>query len=254
MPHHTSAYQASIANDGNLHQLTSIPDSILPTSGLGLLSNAFAYIMGVFYVGTSLVRGQFQAPSLRDYGNLDTQPVNIGTVVESPPRLDDFSMKMIPAAVTEEWDMFAAQNNAMNSETETAILFSSDGNIAPIPPRKIVQIHWSASISLVKNTWSLIQMTLAQPLASGMYALVGARCLSAGAIAFRFVPSGGVSATTNRPGGVAVQAEDQLDWPRQRRGGWGTWLQFTNTTVPQIEVFSLSNDTSEEGDVDIVPI
>jgi len=254
MPHHTSAYQASIANDGNLHQLTSIPDSILPTSGLGLLSNAFAYIMGVFYVGTSLVRGQFQAPSLRDYGNLDTQPVNIGTVVESPPRLDDFSMKMIPAAVTEEWDMFAAQNNAMNSETETAILFSSDGNIAPIPPRKIVQIHWSASITLVKNTWSLIQMTLAQPLASGMYALVGARCLSAGAIAFRFVPSGGVSATTNRPGGVAVQAEDQLDWPRQRRGGWGTWLQFTNTTVPQIEVFSLSNDTSEEGDVDIVPI
>ena len=253
MPHHTSAYQASIANDGNLHQLTSIPDSILPTSGLGLLSNAFAYIMGVYYVGTSLVRGQFQAPSLRDYGNLDTQPVNIGTAVESPPRLDDFSMKMIPAAVSEEWDMFAAQNNAMDSETETGILFSSDGNISPVPPKKIVQIHWSASITLVEDTWSLIQMTMAQPLAAGTYALVGARCLSAGAIAFRFVPSGGVTATTNRPGGVAVQAEDEMDWPRQRRGGWGTWLTFTNTTVPQIEIFSLSDDTSEEGDIDIVP-
>lgn len=254
MPHHTSAYQASISNDGNLHQLTSIPDSILPTSGLGLLSNNFAYIMGIYYVGTSLVRGQFQAPSLRDYGNLDTQPVNIGTAVESPPRLDDFSMKMIPAAVSEEWDAFAAQNNGSSSETETCILLSSDGNIAPIPPKKIVQIHWSASITLVENTWSLIQMTLAQPLAAGTYALVGARCLSAGALAFRFVPSGGVSATTNRPGGVAVQAEDQMDWPRQRRGGWGTWLQFTNVTVPQIEIFSRSNDTSEEGDIDIVPL
>ena len=254
MPHHTSAYQATIGHDGDLHQLTSIPDSILPTSGLGLLSNAFAFIMGVYYTGTSLVRGQFQAPSLRDYGNLDTQPVNIGTAVESPPRLDDFSMKMIPAAVSEEWDMFAAQDNDADDEVETGILFSSDGNIAPVPPKKIVQIHWSASITLVENTWSLIQMTLAQPLAAGTYALIGARCLSAGALAFRFVPSGGVSATTNRPGGVGVQAEDQMDWPRQRRGGWGTWLMFTNVTVPQIEIFSLSDDTSEEGDIDIVPM
>jgi hypothetical protein len=254
MPHHTSAFQATIANDGNLHQLTSIPDSILPTSGLGLLSNAFAYIMGIYYVGTSITRGQFQAPSLRDYGNLDTQPVNIGTAVESPPRLDDFSMKMIPAAVSEEWDAFAAQNNGSASEVETAILFSSDGNIAPVPPKKIVQIHWSASITLVANVWSLIQMTMAQPLAAGTYAIVGARCLSAGAIAFRFVPSGGPSATTNRPGGVAVQAEDQLDWPRQRRGGWGSWLQFTNVTLPAIEIFSRSADTSEEGDIDIVPL
>jgi hypothetical protein len=254
MPHHTSAYQASIANDGDLHQLTSIPDSILPTSGLGLLSNALAYIMAVYYVGTSLVRGQFQAPSLRDYGNLDTQPVNIGTAVESPPRLDDFSMKMIPAAVSEEWDMFAAQDNGADAEVETGILFSSDGNITPVPPKKIVQIHWTASITLVEDTWSLVQMTMAQPLAAGTYALVGARCLSAGALAFRFVPTGGVTATTNRPGGVAVQTEDQLDWPRQRRGGWGTWLQFTNVTVPQIEIFSRSDDTSEEGDIDIVPL
>jgi len=29
---------------------------------------------------------------------------------------------------------------------------------------------------------------------------------------------------------------------------------FTNVTVPQIEVFSLSDDTSEEGDIDIVPL
>lgn len=254
MAFHTSAFQGSVANDGDLHQLTSIPDSILPTSGLGLLSNALAYIFGVMYVGTSLVRGQFQAPSLRDYGNLDTQPINIGTAIESPPRFDDFSMKPIPAAVSEEWDMFAAQDNAMDSETETGFLWSSDGNIIPVPPKKVVQIHWSASITLVEDTWSLCQMTMAQPLAAGTYALIGARCLSAGALAFRFVPTGGVTATTNRPGGVAVQAEDQLDWPRQRRGGWGTWLMFTNVTVPQIEIFSLSDDTSEEGEIDIVPL
>ena len=251
---HTSAFSASIANDGDLHQLTEIPDSILPASGSGLLSSNLAYIMAVAYVGASLVRGQFQAPSLRDYGNLDTQPINIGTAFESPPRLDDFSMKMIPAAQSEEWDMFAAQDDAMDSEIETGFLWSSDGNIVPVPPKKIVQIHWNASITLAKGGWSLIQMTMAQPLAAGTYALVGARCVSAGLLAFRFVPTGSQTATVARPGGIGVQAEDQLDWPRQRRGGWGTWLTFTNTTPPQVELFSLSDDTSEEGEIDIVPL
>lgn len=251
---HTSAFSASIANDGALHQLTGIQDSILPESGLGLLSNVLAYIMAVAYVGTNLIRGQFQAPSLRDYGNLDTSPVNIGTAFESPPRLDDFSMKPIPAAVSEEWDMFAAQDNAMDDEIESGFLWSTDNNPAPVPPKKIVQIHWTAAITLTAGAWSLIQMQFAQPLAAGTYALIGARCLSAGLLAFRFVPTGTAQGQVARPGGIGVQAEDQLDWPRQRRGGWGSWLQFTNTTAPQIECFSLSDDTSEEGDIDIVPL
>jgi hypothetical protein len=79
------------------------------------------------------------------------------------------------------------------------------------------------------------------------------RCLSAGALAFRVVPSGSSDGNVFRPGGIGVQTEDQLDHPFQRKGGWGKWLDFTNTTVPQIEIFSLSNDTSEEGIFDIVP-
>ena len=116
-----------------------------------------------------------------------------------------------------------------------------------------MQIFWSASVTLTVTAWSLIQMTLAQPLYPGQYAIVGARMKSAGGLAFRFVPAGNPRGQAWRPGGVAVQADDQLDWPRQRRGGWGKWLDFTNTTVPQIEVFSQSADTSEAGIIDIVP-
>ena len=250
---HTSAFYGSIANDGDLHQLPEVPDSILPASGDGLLSSGLAYLMAIGYVGASLVAGQFQAPSLRDYGNLDTDPINIGNAWESPPRLDDFLMKPIPLAVTEEWDAFASQDDAMDSNDEYCFLWSSNGSIDPLPPKKIVQIAWNASVTLIENTWSLIQMTLAQPLYPGMYAIAGARCLSAGCLAFRFVPAGNPTGAAWRPGGVGVQTEDQLDWHRQRRGGWGKWLDFTNTTVPQIEVFALTNDTSESGVIDIVP-
>lgn len=250
---HTSAFTSSIANDGDLHQLAEVPDSILPASGEGLLSAGLSYLMGIGYVGASLVRGQFQAPSLRDYGNLDTDPINIGTLWESPPRFDDFSMKPIPLAMSEEWDAFAAQDNAMDAEDEYCFLWSSNGVLDPYPAKKIVQIHWSASITLALGTWSLIQMTMAQPLYPGQYAIVGARCTCAGGLAFRFVPAGNPTGQAWRPGGIATQTEDQLDWPRQRRAGWGKWLDFTNVTVPQIEIFSISDDTSEDGIIDIVP-
>jgi len=250
---HTSAFSSTITNANTLQQLTEIPDSILPASGSGLLSSRLNYLMALALAGTSLTRGQFQAPSLRDYGNIDVLPINIGTVFESPPRVDDFSRKMVPLAMSEEWDMFAAQNNGAASEIESGFVWSSDGNIDPFPAKKIVQIRFSASITLIANKWSLIQATLAQPLTAGQYALVGARCLSAGALAFRFVPSGSPSSANWRPGGIAVQTEDQLDYHLQRKGGWGKWLDFTNTTIPQIEIFSLSADTSAEGIIDIVP-
>lgn len=254
MAFHTSAFFSSIANDGDLHQLAEVQDSILPASGEGLLSSTLNFLMGLAVVGVSLVRGQFQAPSLRDYGNVDIQPINIGTAFESPPRFSDFVDKMIPLAQAEEWDFFAAQNNAMDAEDEYGFLWASDGTIQPVPPKKIVQIFFSASFTLVANSWSLIQMTMAQPMTAGQYALVGARVQSAGLLGFRFVPSGNPQGLNWRPGGIGTQTDDQLDWPRQRKGGWGTWLMFTNTTVPQIECFSATADTSEEGVIDVVPI
>jgi len=251
---HLSAFTSLIANDGDLHQLASVPDAILPESGEGLLSSTLAYVMAIGFVGTSFVRGQMVAPSLRDYGNLDVEPGNVGTAWDSPPRLTDFTGKPIPLATTEEWDLFAAQDNGADSENEYGFLWSSDGKIDPLGPKKIVQVHWSASITLVSGSWSLIQMTLAQPLYPGTYQMVGARCLSAGCLAFRFVPTGNPQGQAWRPGGVGVQTSDQMDWPRQRHGGWGQWLQFTNTTVPQVEIFSISDDTSEEGIIDVIPL
>jgi len=250
---HLSAFQSSIANDGNLHQLTEIPDSILPASGEGLLSSVLNFGHALGFVGTSLVRGQMQAPSLRDYGNIDVEPVNIGTVFESPPAYQDYFSRPIPLAQSEEWDLFAAQDNGADSETETGFLWSGNGVMDAYPAKKIVQIFWNASVTLVANTWSLIQMTLAQPLYTGQYAIVGARCMSAGCLAFRFVPSGSPTGQPWRPGGIGVQTTAQLEPRRQRRAGWGKWMDFTNTTVPQIEVFSTSDDTSESGIIDIIP-
>jgi hypothetical protein len=249
---HLSAFQASIANGSVLIQINAEPDAILPASGLGLLSSGLTHLHAIGFVGATLVRGQFQAPSLRDYGNLDVEPINLGTTWESPPRLRDFSMRPIPLAQSEEWDMFAANSGAGNA-TENGFLWSSDRRLDPFPPKKIVQVRWTAAATLTANTWSLIQLTLSQPLYPGMYALVGSHMKSATALAHRFVPAGNPQGAAWRPGGMSVQAVDSLDHPGQRQGLWGKWLDFTNTTVPQMEVFATAADTSEEGIIDLVP-
>lgn len=249
---HLSAFQSSIANGSTLIQIAGVTDQILPASGSGLLSTGLNHLMALGFVGATLVRGQLQAPSLRDYGNLDVEPINIGTTWESPPRLRDFSQKMIPLAVPEEWDMFAA-NSGAGAAIENGFIWSSDGKLDPFPAKKIVQIRWTAASTLTANAWSNIQLTLAQPLYPGTYAIVGAHTKSATALAFRFVPSGNIQGQPWRPGGIAVQASDSLEPERQRQGGWGKWMDFTNFSVPTMDIFATSADTSEEGIIDIVP-
>jgi len=40
----------------------------------------------------------------------------------------------------------------------------------------------------------------------------------------------------------------------QRYGGWGEWMRFTNTAVPQVEFLSISADTSEEVFLDLIKV
>ena len=249
MPIHISAFTSSIAGDGVLHQLDEVQDDVLPASNLGLLTGVLNKLLGVAAVGATMTRAQFVAPSLRNWGPQDIEPINIGTAIESPPRAQIYYPAGVQLATSEEVDMYAAQDSG-DPEDDYAFVWFMDG-ITPCPPGRMLQAHWTASTTLVAGTWSKFAVTLDNPLAAGTYAVVGAHVVSAGAIAFRFLPSGG---PVWRPGGLAAQAADQYDLPLQRRGGLGQWMMFTNTTIPQMEIFSESADTSEEGTWDLVPI
>jgi hypothetical protein len=96
-----------------------------------------------------------------------------------------------------------------------------------------------------------------QALPAGYYALIGARAFSASALFFRMFPA---MAPLWRPGGVAVQAYDQLDPVNQRfipnmsdmSQGWGVWLSFYQNVPPQCEFFATAADTAEEGWFDLL--
>jgi hypothetical protein len=247
---HLVAFTSSISNTSALLQLNQVADAIIPASNNGfLIPPTYKYVLGVATVGASIVRAQLGSASFRDYGNMDLEPVNVGTVFESPVRHQWWLDNPLPINGPVELDAYAAQGGA-GAEFDYAFAWLWDGQITK-PKSRPLQVHGTASATLVAKNWGKLAITLDNPLDQGTYALVGGRFKSATALAWRVIPTGG---DPSRAGGLAVQAVDGMELPYFRNGGMGTLTTFTNYNVPSFEIFAVSADTSEECILDLVPL
>lgn len=247
---HLAMYDASIANGSTLLQVAAVADVLLAPAGSGFLVNqTVPYLARVYANGTNLTRVQLTSGSIRDLAPFDVGPVNVGTKVESPARLLRFDKAPFLLKPNEELDAFGVQSNAGAQRIRIACVFS-DGPINPVGG-KMWSMHWTATTTLTANAWSTLSPTFDNGLPSGTFAVVGSRFISAGALYHRIIFR---NQQAVRPGGPAQQAQDDYPADGTRYGEMGQWGTFTNTTVPQFEVYSGSADTSEEGYLDLVQI
>ena len=253
-----------------LQQVTYIAQgAILAPSGNGLQVSAFlSKLNSIFGVGATLENISPQAASMLPLPYPNLAPNNIGTAIETPAKFWDFSRAPKPLRPTETFNIFASQTSG-GSEDETVFVEFTDGNITPAPAiasgpaingnGMVTVAHATATTTLTANAYTQVTPILDLPLPAGTYALVGARVMSAGALAFRMKP---INDPLWRPGGVAVQAPDQLDPPGQRfinpltgvMSHWGVWFSFFQNTVPNVDVWSTSADTAEDFWFDIIKL
>jgi hypothetical protein len=270
---HAELFSSSIATGANTFAQVDYvtTDAVLTGIVNGVqVSPTLNNLHSVAGVGAHLVHVRAQANSMLPFPYIAQSPNNRGSAFESPPRIMDFSAWPLPLKATEEFDIFATQN-ATGSETEYILVQFSDGLPDPLPvqvnppgiaaapttPGRFTTVHWTASTTLTAGAWTQVTPSFDQALYAGYYALVGARTYSATALFFRMFPSFG---PLWRPGGVAVQAYDQMDPYNQRYinafggapGGWGVWLNFYQNVPPKVEIYATSADTAEEGWFDIV--
>ena len=264
---HMELFSSSIASGANTFaQVTYVStDAILPKLNNGVqVSPMLKYLHSVFGVGAHSVHIRAQAPSMLPFPYLVTDPVNRGSAFESPPRGLDLSRAPLPLKPTEEFDIFATQNSG-GGETQYVAVQFCDGSTTPLGvpinppgltdnsyiPGRFFTVHATSSTTLSAGAWTQCQLTFDQALPAGNYALLGARVYSATGLFFRMFPA---QAPLWRPGGVAVQAYDQMDPYGQRfnpnyghaGGSWGVWLTFFQNVPPAVEVFATSADTAEE--------
>jgi hypothetical protein len=269
---HMEAFRSSLASGATnvFQQLTYFFNgSRLTQLNNGVqVSYQLPYLHSLFGLGAHLENIRPQANSWLPTPFPELAPNNIGTAIESPPRFWDLSRNPKPLRGTEEFDIFASQTSG-GAETETVFVNFSDGRTVPFPPLaagpsvngvgQFFVSHGTASTTLTANAWSNVVPVLNQTLPAGVYALVGARVMSATARAFRITP---VNEPLWQPGGVAVQTADQLDPPGQRfinpitglMSHWGVWLTFFQNTVPTVQIFATSADTVEDIFFDLIKV
>lgn len=270
---HMELFTSSIASGANAFAQVSYytTDNILPAQVSGVqVSPDLPFVHSVAHVGAHAVHCRLQANSMLPFPYPTLGPNNRGTAFESPPRFWDFSKFPIPLKATEEFDIFATQNAGAGESQYVAAQFTDakvDKLTTPPNPASLIQnpqqtgraapVHWTASATLSAGTWSKVQPSFDQALPAGYYALCGARVFSATGLFFRMFPAMGPKW---RPGGVAVQAYDQMDPIGQRlfyeqrisETYWGVWLYFYQNVPPQVEIFATAADTAEEGWFDLV--
>lgn len=272
MAFHMELFRSALASGATdvFQQITYVStNAILAPLANGMQVSAYLpFLHSLFGVGAHLENLRAQSASMLPLPYPTYAPNNIGTAAESPARFWDFSKGPKALRPTEEFDMFGSQTSG-GSETEAAFVNFSDGKMMTAPQvasgptingnGQFFIAHATATVTLTANAWTQVTPVVDQPIPAGFYALVGARVMSAGALAFRMLP---IVEPLWRPGGVAVQTADQLDPPNQRFinpltgriSDWGVWLTFFQNTVPNVHIWSNSADTKEDFFFDLIKI
>jgi hypothetical protein len=254
-----------------LQEVTYISaNALLAPSASGVqVSASLNKIHSFFGVSAHLENISPQAASFLPMPYPNLAPNNKGTAAESPARFWDWSRSPKVLRPTETLHMFASQTAAGAEQVALFVNFT-DGVIVPAPAIATVPslngngmfttAHATATTTLTANAWTQVTPVFDSPtLPAGFYALVGARVMSAGALAFQMRP---IDNPLWRPGGVGVQTADQLESPGQRFinnvngqvSHWGVWLTFFQNVPPNVAIWSTSADTVEDMWFDVIKI
>lgn len=205
--------------------------------------------MGLSGFGANLVRLIASSPTLRAVAQHESGNIQHTANLQANKMQQFLKMNAIQLEDAEPVRALSTDNGAANNR-KSALGFFTDGNISPITGQQIFTVKASASVQEVAFGWATGQVDIEDNLPRGLWALVGAKIISATAIAARFVfPGSGFRPTT-----LCVNDEDIETDPAFRLGMLGIWGQFDARTPPKLQVFSSGTGNSQQILLDLVRI
>ena len=214
-----------------------------------VVPGALPYVGGVYAIGTAITRAQLVSPSIRRRYPLEVTPIEIATEPADPVKYTPFFASPIGLDEDEALNFQAAENGA-GANQSTGVVWLCDGATAPISGSEMFTIRATNASTLVAYAWTNGALTFSDTLPAGTYAVVGMRASSTGLIAARLV----FSQYPWRPGCIGSDTLGELGVPIFRMGGLGIWGEFQHNTPPTVDFLSLSADTSQTVDLDLVLI
>lgn len=217
-----------------------VGDDIVVPSGLN-------YVGGVYAIGAAITRAQLVSPSIRRRYPLEITPIEIAAEPADPVKYNPFFQSPIQLDEDESLNFQAAEGGA-GAQQSSGLVWLCDGATSPITGSEMFTIRATNASTLTAYAWTNGALTFNDTLPAGEYAVVGMRASSAGLIAARLV----FSQFPWRPGCIASDTLGEQGSPVFRYGNIGVWGQFSHNTPPTVDFLSLSADTSQTVDLDLV--
>lgn len=235
-------------DSASLTNVAALADPHIRVSGDDIVVPAnLNYVGGVYAIGADTTRAQLVSPSIRRRYPFEIVPVEVAAEPADPVKYFPLFDNPIQLDPDESLNAQAAENNA-SAGRSTVLVWLCDGATSPITGAEIFTIRATNTSTLTAYAWTNGALTFNDTLPAGDYALVGARASSAGLIAFRFV----FSQYAWRPGAIGMDTVGEVGAPIFRFGKLGEWGQFSHNTPPTVDFLSLSADTSQTVDLDLI--
>jgi len=235
-------------DSASLTNVTALADPHIRVSGDDVVvPSGLNYVGGVYAIGADTTRAQLVSPSIRRRYPFEIVPVEVAAEPADPVKMFPLFDNPIQLDADESLNAQAAENNA-SAGRSTVLVWLCDGATSPITGAEIFTIRATNTSTLSTYAWTNGALTFNDTLPAGDYALVGARASSAGLIAFRFV----FSQYAWRPGAIGMDSVGEVGAPIFRFGALGEWGQFSHNTPPTVDFLSLSADTSQTVDLDLI--
>lgn len=236
----TCAFYSSL-DSFTLAQVNTVPDQVLNEQDNRFLLRVQFNILSSFALGTDMIGAQIVVPSLRPILLPRVEPIELGLTPGHLPNVMDGRTFPIVLQENENFEFQAAEAAVGPSEVY-GVFNLIDGSIVPVPPQRQYVLRGTFTGTTVPNQWTPFSPDWDEELPQGKYGVIGGWVRSATGVAWRVNFEG----SKFRPGGLCVAALGQHTWEGFFPGGMGLWGEFTNITMPQIDVLSGAVEIPDE--------
>lgn len=208
-------------------------------------------LLGTFVHAASVTRARLNVPSLNAYARHQLWPIHRSATIPSDPRLGDYRNFPLRLPQNEELAV-EGSNDAGAGEDFWSYFWLGTSNWNMQLPSALQRFTARATyaITSVDSAWSpLGNLTFAENLRGGMYAVLGMNVFDANAMLARLVfPRGNTyGGRRMRPGCLVQNAVGDTPNP-MFMGGLGLWGTFHSFEPPQVEILA-NNAAAHTGEV-----
>jgi hypothetical protein len=247
---HLAAFTANLTFAVADQPLSLANDQLLVANAAGQAVVPYdCQLLAAYALGANLTRAKIVAPSMRKITYPYITPNNQSATAPTLPGITIYDAGYRPTLVKNE--AVTIQNSVAGAANEQEFGFLW---LCPrwedAPVGVLTTVRFTAAIVGAANQWNSGVMVPTEVLPFGRYSVCGMRAVGASIIAARLIPTdGGI-----RPGVIGSPTLALDDRSFGRVGRMGKFMEFEQTSTPNVELFLSAAGTTQEIYLDVTKI